>query len=423
MHMMNTKTNCRRRGSALLAVIAFVAILAGLGSSMLAVDMQIGKSRRTLDAEQQAFFAAEAGINEVYVRLQTRLSDPAVGETAALGSEENPMQLGRASYWATAERLDTRRFRITATGLHDGVRRRQETVLSFAPIGLFQYAAYGRNGVDVAANSFFDSYDSILGDYASQVVSGVDHARQNAVLGSNGDIRLFSNTRVYGDARPGESGSVIESGSGVVITGSRDPETEPIVLPPIEIPAITSSGPLLVSADTAIGPGRLGYDQLTVDSGTLTITGPATVTMEDFLLMGGATLSFDTTNGPVEVYSAGDWDMRSNSMLVTNSDSAVDVQIFLSGDTSPGPDSATIGLNANAQMRGAIYAPNASVSLPSNFEIFGSVMAGELDLASNSIIHFDEALLYDTKKQIREFETLLWRPVARDEGVVQQAQP
>ena len=53
-----------RAGSVLVTVIIFVLVLAGLGSSMLRVDLSISDSRRTEGAAQLAYFAAESGIDE-----------------------------------------------------------------------------------------------------------------------------------------------------------------------------------------------------------------------------------------------------------------------------------------------------------------------------------------------------------------------
>jgi len=414
MRLRRTHQSNDTRGSALIAVIVFITIIASLGGSLLQANLGIGRSRQTIGTEQQAFFAADAGMNEAYVHLMTGLAQPVIGGTVDIGTQANPKLFAGSQYWASITRLDFRRFSVVATGIEDNSQRQQETILSYAPDGLFQYGAFGGNGVIVAANSVFDSYDSILGSHASQIQGGTDYARTNAVVGSNDDIRLFSNTRIYGDAHPGPFGAVTESGSGHLVTGSRSPAPELIVLPPITTPAAVSLGSMTALANTTLGPGLVGYDDVSVEgASTLTIVGPAQIVMENFNLDGGCTLEFDTTNGPVKVYSARDWVMQSNSTMVTNSDSAVDVQIFLSGSTDPGPDRASIGLSSNGALSGAFYAPNASISLPSNFEIYGAVMAGQLSLASNSLIHFDEALLYDGNEMDREFVTLLWRPLGR----------
>ena len=61
----------RERGSVLVTVIIFVVVLAGLGSSMLRVDLSISNSRRAETAAQMAYFAAEAGIDEAFVLLRS----------------------------------------------------------------------------------------------------------------------------------------------------------------------------------------------------------------------------------------------------------------------------------------------------------------------------------------------------------------
>ena len=71
-----------------------------------------------------------------------------------------------------------------------------------------------------------------------------------------------------------------------------------------------------------------------------------------------------------------------------------------------------ISLSSNSEFVGAIYAPKAKVSLGSNFNIYGSVMCGFLDLSSNGQIHYDEALMYDGFGTTGDFEAMLWRPLA-----------
>jgi hypothetical protein len=46
------------RGSALLIVIVFVSLVAGLGTVILGVDLRTGRSRKDAANEQRAFYAA-----------------------------------------------------------------------------------------------------------------------------------------------------------------------------------------------------------------------------------------------------------------------------------------------------------------------------------------------------------------------------
>lgn len=408
----------QRRGSALLIVIVFVSLIAGLGTALVGFDLQTGRSRRGVASEQRAFYASEAAINEAYAAMLGGALDPALGETLTLGEVGAPRTLGTSTHWAQVTRLDARRYSVVGTGRDAGSLVRHEAILSHAPNGLFQYAAFGRDGVRLDSNAFIDSYDSMLGGYAAQVAAGTDYAREAAVVGSNADVRLMSNTVIHGDCHPGPGGALYATAPGILVTGSTDPATQPVDLPAIPPPAALSLGDSNLTADITLGPGIVRYDDLSVGGGaTLTIQGPAQLVVDNFRMSSGTVLVLDASSGPIELHSAHDFDLESNTTVVTQSDSAVDVKLFLSGDNRVSDPTlrADISLASNAAFIGAIYAPNAEVQLGSNFEIYGSVMAGLLDLSSNGRIHFDEALLYDGTGVEREFVTMLWRPLGRSE--------
>ena len=402
-----------RSGSILITVILFVMVLAGLGVSMLRVDLSISDSRRTEPPAQLAYFAAESGIDEAFVLLRSRLIEPAEGETTQISTEASPRILNAARYWADVTRLDAWRYQVIATGTCQGERRRQECVLTTAPDGFFQYAAFGLDGLVVGADVSTNSYDPTLGSFASQT------ARGNGGVGSNGDVTLGAGSFINGDAVTGQGGSIIEGGSNVTVTGDRTSLEEDLILPPIEPPAVSSSGPLDTTENTTIGPGLLGFDKVSTGEGaTLTIQGPTQIVMSDFMLEGGSTLVIDSSNGPVEIYSSGDWDVSTDSMVRTTSQSARDFQLFLSGDTDGSANPATVSLSANCSLHGAIYAPQATIMVPTGFELFGSLVARSVVLGPSASLHFDESLRYDTDQDIMALNTLLWRPISADVNAV-----
>jgi len=313
------------------------------------------------------------------------------------------------SYWVEINRLDSATFSLASTGIKDGVQERLELVLGREPTGFFQYAAFGAEGVRLDSNAFIDSYDSTFGDYASQV--GVDgYALQNGNVGSNADIVMRSNTEVHGDVTPGPGFVVDDSAPRTYISGSTEAAEEPFPMPPIEVPVIPSSGVLNTGSDLVLGPGEVHYDALLMQGGTtLTILGPATVVFDRFGMRSGAEMIFDAANGPIELHGTSDFVLESNTDMVTISDSAVDVTIFLSGNNMTGGRRDRIELSSNADFIGAIYAPNVFYSLQSNFVIFGSIICGALDLSSNGVIHFDEALLYAGDGDSTDYLPTLWR--------------
>ena len=136
--------------------------------------------------------------------------------------------------------------------------------------------------------------------------------------------------------------------------------------------------------------------------------------MSSFTLGGGSSLVIDSSNGPVEIYTAGDWDISGDSAVRTTSESAREFQLFIGGDTDSGADPATVSLNANTVLHGAIYAPDASISVPADFELFGSLIARSLTFGEAARLHFDESLLYESDEETLSLETLIWRPVSSD---------
>ena len=181
-------------------------------------------------------------------------------------------------------------------------------------------------------------------------------------------------------------------------------------MPPIEVPVIPSSGVLRSAGDLVLGPGEIHYDALLMEGGTrLTILGPATVVFDRFGMRSGAEIIFDAQNGPIELHGTGDFVLESNTDMVTLSDSAVDVTIFLSGNNMAGGRRDRVELSSNADFVGAIYAPNILYRLGSNFVVYGSIICGALDLSSNGEIHFDEALLYAGDGDSTDYLPTLWR--------------
>lgn len=58
-----------------------------------------------------------------------------------------------------------------------------------------------------------------------------------------------------------------------------------------------------------------------------------------------------------------------------------------------------------------IYAPHSRIAIQTMFEIYGSVMARQVALGSNSSIHYDTSLLFDDDNGPPEFEKVSWRPI------------
>jgi hypothetical protein len=400
----------RRSGVALIyALVASVAV-AGMCMALLAMNLGTSKQRVQVQGQQRSFHAAEAGLSDAFMQVDEGLIELPENEAVSVGSSDAPVAFGDASYWVDIARIDTRSYGLTSNGRDGAMRERLQLVLSAQASGFFQWSAYGAAGVVLDSNSFIDSYDSALGSYVDQVQGGNEFALENGHVGSNADILLGSNTEIHGDARPGATGIVDDSRPGAYVSGTTDPSDEPFEMPPIDVPVIPSSGTIPGTANITVGPGEIHYDRITMNGGTtITVIGPATLVVDDLLMKANSTIVFDAAAGPIEVHGTGDFELLSNSTVVSMADTALGVTLLLSGNNQSGSPPDRIDLAANAEFIGAIYAPNAEFSLGSNFNIFGSIICDFLDLSSNGMIHFDEALLYDGWGASDDYEPSLWR--------------
>ncbi|HVS19459.1 MAG TPA: hypothetical protein VMT18_12715 [Planctomycetota bacterium] len=409
------RPHASRRGSALLYALILMVALAGMCAALLMVTVETGSERQASHASQRSLYAAEAGLNDVLVQMT---GTPPVlvvppGSVVQVGSLDAPIPLGPSAYFVSVSELEPRTYAVDSTGIDGNDTQRLQLLLKQEATGFFQFAAFGSRGVVLNSNSFVDSYDSAFGPYDSQVQGGNDFAKENGDIGSNADIDMKSNTVVHGDVRPGVDGDLNYLGPNIQISGSTDPLEEPFEMPPIDWPAATSTTNLVATTDLTLGPGVVAYNDVLMKGGSkLTLKGPVTFVVENFHMLSNSSLIFDPSGGEIELYAKYDFVLESNADVQSLSESALDVTLFLGGNNigtkkDPGPDKVELG--ANAQFIGAIYAPDAQFKLASNFDIFGSIMCGFLDLSSFGTIHFDEALLYDGDGASGELETVLWR--------------
>ena len=373
-----------RRGAVLLYSAMLSVGIGTLAMSLLAVGMGQQREQESAEHELRSFYVAEAGINEAYLDMMG-------GGTGELGSENAPIAQGPHAYWVTATDLGGQTS-LVATGSANGHETRVELVVQTSQSSVFDFAAFGDDGVLVNSNAMTDSYDPGAGSYASQV-SG-SHAGTAGDIGSNIDITLDANTEVWGDAAPGPTGVVDNSAPGANISGSTSSSPSSISLPAIIVPSFPSSGSINTNSNPTIGPGDVAYSSITMKAnGLLTIVGPARVVVDDFTLRSNSDLIIDSASGPVEIFVTNTFDLRSNSTVTTTGTSAADLSLNLTADNwGAGDSGATIAFNSNGEFHGTVYAPNAYLTIDSNFEVYGSIVGDFIELSSNTQIHYDETL-------------------------------
>ena len=216
---------------------------------------------------------------------------------------------------------------------------------------------------------------------------------RGGMLGSNGNIEFLDSlgAAIFGSIMPGVGGEVMGIDPGQVSgsTASRALQAE---LPGVVLPNISGSGHLEHTGliPHVIGEGETGLSSLRVTGGSeVIIRGPARLIVHELVLDGGSTLSLDTRDGSVELFVTGTLDMDPASFVETTALTSDEVSISATakGESDPAP---SLRLDAHASFHGTVYAPDATVHIGSNFEIFGSVTARRLEIASGARLHFDD---------------------------------
>ena len=224
-------------------------------------------------------------------------------------------------------------------------------------------------------------------------VAGEGDDEDEPLLGSNGNVMIGGAEGdpvvVYGDIVPGVDGSVsIQTGSQVL--GDTTPRLEALELPPVEVPAVELAPALLheSSLPLVISPGVSGYEGLAISADAeVVLRGPATIVLGSLALAEGATLTFDTAAGDVELYVLETLRLEPDSLVETSSD-ARDLHVQVAAADSGALEPA-VQLRAASQFYGTIYAPTARVVIGADFELFGGLAARVLDLEPGARMHLD----------------------------------
>lgn len=363
-----------RRGAVLAMSLLVMIPLAALTFALVTTATAFQNEKRTRTQDEQAYWLAEAGIDEGITALVG-------GGTGAVATQAAPAYLGGGMIWVERDDIGNRLLRLSSHALFRSGRSSVEQLVFVDQEDMANTAIFSNMPLTMDSNVFIDSFDSALGTYASQVSGG--RAGEGAVIESNDVIGVDSAGEVYGDLHPGPESSVTMS-SNVTLTGVTQPLPSNRTIPVEPIPVIPSLGSLVMVGTPVYPPGDWGFADVEVD-GDVTIQGPARVVMDSLELRSNSSLTFDTATGPIELYVRNNLVLSSNSDIVTTAPAATEFTLNFYG--------AHAVLSSNASFYGRIVAPYGTVEIRSNFEVYGAVLANEVMLASNTRLHYDQALL------------------------------
>ncbi len=368
-----------RRGGILVLALISVITVGALSFALLKISISTTERQGAAVDQRQAFYLAEAGLSEAFAGL-------GIGKTGQVGSQEEPVRYGQGLFWVDVTDLGNNQVQLESTAMvgHGRatlglvVRARVESISS---LGIFSTESLRANpGV------LIDSFDSTLGPYALQVDTATNY---QAILGSNGDIKLQNGTEIRGDAVVGPTGAV-DAGGGT-ITGIPRQRPEPASIPAVDVPdvgiltSLSHSG----AAPLVIPAGEHGHSVLELGMHTSTLVqGPATLVIGDLTLKKGATLELDATGGPIEIFITGSMELDLSAFVVTTLYDPAGVVFQIASD-----DSKALNLGAQSTFYGFIYAPHGDVKLGAKFNLYGGLVANSYDVATKGAMHFDTSVV------------------------------
>lgn len=367
-----------RRGSVIVLSLGVVIVVATLGASMMVRSLNEHQLGQRYAVREEALYLAEAALDQASFNLRTPtdpLDDVLTGTlpTGTFQIESPVTQLG-PTLW-----------QVTTRGTSGPDQRRVEGVFQLTPQSVFQFALFGSQQVNVSGNAITDSYDSSLGPYNNDPNSPGYNAAHNGDVGTNG-----TNT---GGVTVG--GSIFVDGQMAVGPGVADPVSVVSGYDPAFITGGTSppSDTQDVVAQSSTFPMPPVAPPLGMACSDFTVTGNTTVTLDtdvcysSLTIQGGGVL---TTNGvAVKVYLTGALIARGNSTVGYAPDPSK--MLFLM--SSSGQATLEEGtITGSTSFYGALYGPQATINIQGNAEVFGSIIANQVNLTGSAVIHYDERL-------------------------------
>ncbi|MCL5037097.1 MAG: hypothetical protein M1269_08280 [Chloroflexi bacterium] len=413
-------TKKKTSGSAILAAIWVIVIVAMLGFALLSLNAISNSFADKFKRDAAAFEAAQAGIADALHEIVNSdawdtgfltLSDVNSEDLWSAGFDNKPAPGGGAEYSLSFNTPvpNTPFFsidNITGTGAADGYfgagtvpagtlqlisvgtstsgtgrtsRRAVFASIKSVPKSAFSdFAIFSNNSMSFTGNGGTDSWNSAQGTYEST------HSNTNGTIGTNGIspsiISLGSHTVIGGDVQIGPDGdpsTAISEGSHSVIYGTKKVASSPVEIPNIVAPSGISMGD--VHTSRTLQPGTYsdmtisGWEQVTLTPGTYVFTG-------DIHISGHASVRI--SSGQAIVFAKSDVHDTGNGF--SNTSERPKNLVLIGTETC-----TSIHLGGNAESYMGVYAPNADLHYNGNDDFYGSIICKTFTNNGNSVVHRD----------------------------------
>jgi len=376
-----------RDGFAVVLVMCAVVILFVIGGSVLSLGLHSRKLAVRTSSEIAARCAADAGLTKAFFEMNEKLK-VIPWDGRVLPEATNEVLLNSNATYTYAVTGDAGSgYVLTSTG-KSGLR---EKIISCSlPLqGPFERAILTQGSIILKAGTVIQGYNSAdPWDTDIKVHVGTKSILDDSVVLNSGVV-------VNGDVFVGVGGNVDTTIKDLGATTHREYALiEKIELPVITAPELVDMGSGLNVHGTTltVSPVDNGqYAEIDVrraaNPGILEVNGGDVVLYVTGDISLGQECQIVIKDGSsLVLYLDGDMD-TANDAGINNESLPANLKIF---GTSTGEQYLT--LKAKSEFLGAIYAPNAIVTVMSDGDIYGTITAKSFELKSGGNFYYDKAL-------------------------------
>lgn len=387
------KKKMQKSGSVLVLVVVIMLVAMALGTGMLTLGTQSRIAAIRASDDVSARTAADAGLDATIRQINNTVAAKTWMPLVRPQFEDALLE-GSDSTFTVATTYDAAEgYRVRSTGICSS---RQRTVTATLRLkGVFESAVLCRDTLTLKSGTVIRCVDSAISmnpkDTSEKVVIGTNSTADDMVVLNNGVI-------VDGDIVVGVGGDVktVVKDLGAT-TGDRYAMSAEPDFPPVNPPKLF--GPdLLINVKTGektIGvggdyPASGRFSDISLKQGTrLRVVGPCVLYITGNVSMGqDSEIYLDPTgNSSLKIYVDGQWVSGNNSGI--NNATNLPENFLLFGTGAAGQQ---IDLKAKSNFYGAIYAPDANVTVFSGGDLYGSFSAANFELKNPANFYYDVAL-------------------------------
>lgn len=379
-----------RCGAALGLVVILMLLLSISGMTML----QIGRDARLRSigssTDIAAYYAAEAGIERALYLMNKALEAGSwtINDLPTLTAES--LAGVNAHYTITSSGTPATGFTITSVGRSGTATRTVRATVKLTSPFAMNYAVLSRQDLGLKSKALVKGFNSA--DLSQQNL----RADIGTLSSKKGSIDIKNNVEVYGDVYIGPGGDpdvVVDMKNrsdveGEMFTLLFEPPLDPVSAPTLPggnqglLSDKKKGGTIVLTAsDSGIYSG--------IDIGTkgqMKIEGDCVLVVTGDVSLGNRAEIVIDQNGSLKMYLAGDFDAKNGAGVNNENRTPSKFKLYGTGNAQK------IDLKNDTDFYGAVYAPNAVVTLHNGGKAIGSIIADNFELKNSGHVYYDKAL-------------------------------